>query len=277
MAVLPSVESGLNWIISYGDIDKDSLIEYDFPTSRKFGGLLVQSWTDSKESLLDKEGNMPKYPIAPVEAQAYAWLALKLWGDYYQFQHPKFARKLLSQAKKLKVEFNKKFILKDQNLYFAAQALDGDKKQIKTITANPLLALWASYEKSGKMESIVEEDYIDDFVKRAFLDDLFVADAGIRTMSSDSPTFNPRADSYHNGSFWPMLNGLIIQGLENFNLLEQASLLKKAALIPIEHFGTPIELYIKNGESFFEYTRGNQVSCKTQAWSAAALLYLTAG
>lgn len=272
ISVLPAVEAGLNWIFTFGDIDKDTFLEYDFPLHRRFGGLHVQSWTDSKESLLDKEGRMPKYPIAPVEAQAFAWLALKLWGNFYLYDHPFFANKLLSQADKLKKAFNEKFIIKNKGYFFASQALDGDKNQIKTITANPLLALWASYTQ-GPVESIVEEDLVEDFVKRAFLEDLFVSNAGIRTMSSDSPTFNPNQDSYHNGSFWPMLNGLIIEGLQNFGYLDEAEKLTQASLVPLSHFGTPIELYVLSGDSFLEYkSERGQVSCRMQAWTAAAAL-----
>ncbi|MBI2599337.1 hypothetical protein HYW43_00250 [Candidatus Daviesbacteria bacterium] len=273
ITILPAVEAGLNWILTFGDIDKDTFIEYDFPKTRRFGGLAVQSWTDSKESLLDRSGRMPKYPIAPVEAQAFAWLALRLWSEFYLTNHPEFGRRLSAQANKLKREFNDKFLMEDKGLFFAAQALDGDKKQIKTITSNPLIVLWAAYRHKNKSEVILEDDMIEDFVERGFMDDLFVEDAGIRTMSSSSPTFNPNQDSYHNGSFWPMLNGLIIEGLENFQFIGQANKLKRASLIPLKHFGTPIELYIKKDGTFLEFcSKSGQVSCKNQAWSAAAAL-----
>lgn len=271
--ILDAVEAGLNWILNFGNKNKDTFIEYDFPKKRKYGGLSVQSWTDSRPSLEDVNGNLPKYPIAPIEAQSFAWLALKLWGDYYQYQHPRFARTLISRAENLKNKFNQKFLIKDKGLYFGAQALDGRKRKIKTITANPLLVLWAAYQKEGKSESILQKRFIKDFVKRGFMDDLFVKDAGIRTMSSLSPTFNPNQDSYHNGSFWPMLNGLIIEGLENFGFFKEAKKLKKAASLPLYHFATPIELYTKVGGKYLEYrSKTGQVSCKKQVWSAAAAL-----
>ncbi len=270
---LSSIEAGLNWIITFGDKDKDLLIEYEFPEIRKYGGLRVQSWTDSRESLYDTAGNMPAYPIAPIEAQGYAWLALKLWADFYATYSPTFSRKLSSQAKAIKKRFNETFLLRDNGLFFGAQALDGDKKQIKTITANPLLCLWSAYKKDATFESILNEEVIEQFVERSFQEDMFVNDAGIRTMSTKSKTYNPKPDSYHNGSFWPMLNGLIIEGLENFGFDTHATLLKQASLIPLLHFGTPIELYIKQRNSFVPYCspRGQQ-SCKQQAWSAAAAL-----
>lgn len=273
---LPGVEAGLNWILSYGDIDKDLLIEFDFPITRKYGGLAVQSWTDSMESLLDVNGRMPKYPIAPIEAQGYAWLALRQWGEYYLFQHPDFSRKLLSQAEALKRRFNETFIFKDRGYYFGVQALDGDKNQIKTVTANPLLCLWAAYKKDGKVESIVDDFYIDDFVERVFLPDLFVENAGIRTMSSDSLTFNPNEDSYHNGSIWPMLNGLVEEGLENFHYQDLARILAMASLKPITFFGKMVEV-LNTSEGNFVLFRSpsGQISCQSQAWTAAAVYDIT--
>lgn len=274
--ILPAVEAGLNWIITFGDKNKDLFIEYEFPPTRKYGGLLVQSWTDSKESLLTKEGKMPQYPIAAVEVQAVAWLALRLWSDFYLDHYPTFGKKLQAQAKAMKKKFNDAFILKDKGLYFGAQAVDGAKRQIETITGNPLLCLWAMYQQEGEMESIVQDKYIADFVHRAFQNDMFIDDAGIRTMSETSPTFNPNQDSYHNGSFWPMLNGLIVEGLQNFQFCKEATALRNATLQPLAYFNAPIELYIKKDNTYLEYrSASGQVSCRTQAWSAAALLYLT--
>ena len=102
--------------------------------------------------------------------------------------------------------------------------------------------------------------------------DLFDQDAGIRTMSTLSETFNPTADSYHNGSFWPILNGMIYEGLVNFGYADPANRLKIASLSGLSHFQTPIELYIKDAQgNFIEYKNNRgQTSCKEQAWSAAA-------
>jgi glycogen debranching enzyme len=274
ISVLPSVEAGLNWIITFGDLDKDIFIEYDFPADRKFGGLLVQSWTDSHESMKQASGEMPKYPVAPIEAESYAWLALNLWADFYDSQSPEFARKLKSQSQILKEKFNQKFIIKDCNRYFGIQALDGYKQQIKTITGNPLLALWASYKKGNKVESIVDDKYIGDFVRRAFMDDMFDSRGGIRTMSTQSKTYITGQDNYHNGSFWPILNGLIHEGLEVWNFSKEADMLKEASINAITQFGCPIELYVKIEDgSLKEYKNSSgQVSCHYQAWSAAALL-----
>lgn len=266
-AVLPHVEKGLKWIIEFGDKNKDGLVDYSLHSERKYGGLAVQSWTDSHESLRQADGFFPKYPIAPVEAQAFAWLALKLWSNF-------FPRGLCIQAAKVKKAFNRHFIFKDGSFYFAGQAIDGEGELIKTITGNPLICLWASDKKLSKVECIIEDEFIGSMVDRAFQPDLFDFDAGVRTMSTLSPTFNSNRDSYHNGSFWPVLNGLITEGLEYWGYEEKVKILKEASLKPIYHFNSPIELYMKDNEgNLSEYlSASGQIGCKVQAWSAASAL-----
>lgn len=279
---LPSVEAGLNWIITYGDRDKDFLLEYELPEERQHGGLIVQSWTDSGESLTQKDGSFPNYPIAPVEVQGYAWLALKLWADFYLesdlrlMRSDKFAHKLHLQAEALKKRFNELFIFNDGEFKFPAQALDGDKNKIETITGNPILLLWATYQKNGINECILEKKYLDDLVNRSFQPDMFDHEAGIRTMSMHANTFVPGQDSYHNGSFWPVLNGMAHEGLICWQYNLQAKLLQDAALKPIIFFGSAIELYTKDKSEDYQLYKNpqGQESCREQAWSAAAALDL---
>lgn len=283
LSSLPSVEEGLNWIITYGDRDKDHLLEYELPGDRVHGGLSVQSWTDSKESLARPDGTFPLYPIAPVEVQGYAWLALKLWSDFYidtthqYVRSESFSTKLLNHANNLRKKFNELFIFETEKLNFPVQALDGIKKQIQTVTGNPLLLLWATYENKGQTEAIIDKDLIPNMVKRIFMPDMFDKDAGIRTMSTKSQTYMPGQNSYHNGSFWPKLNGLSHEGLKKWGYVNEAELLRDASLKPIHFFGTPIELYVKNedpGDYMLYKSESGQESCRHQAWSAAAALDL---
>ncbi len=276
LSVLSSVEKGLEWIITYGDMDNDYLLEYELAKDRIHGGLVVQSWADSAASLADTNGILPPYPIAPVEVQGIAWLALTVWGEFYKedkkyVKNTLFGDRLLSHATQLKRAFNEKFIVKSKGKNFFAQALDGNKKQITTITANPLICLWSAHIKNGQKECIMNDKLISDVVERSFLPDMFVPHAGIRTMSSESPTFNPTEQSYHTGSFWPMLHGLFVEGLENFGFIQQAEVLKQAMLRPLYHFGSPIEVYIERNGTYGVYRSiWGQQSCANQAWSAAA-------
>lgn len=281
LKALPHVEEGLNWIISYGDRDKDQLVEYEFPKNREHWGLHVQSWTDSMESHTQADGTFPLYPIAPVEVQGYTWLALKLWADFYgDIEHnyaktENFSHKLQVQASQMKKRFNELFLFESEGHMFPAQALDGDKNQLKTVTGNPLLLLWSGYSKNGRFESILDDKYIPGLVERSFMLDMFEHDAGIRTMSTKAVTYIAGQNSYHNGSFWPKLNGMAHEGLANFGYTLEADKLKTATLAPIYHFGAPIELYVKHENQYMPYEneKGRQ-GCYQQAWSAAAALDL---
>ena len=139
-----------------------------------------------------------------------------------------------------------------------------------------MLLLWATYKKNSR-ECIIDKKYIPDIVERSFGQDMFDQEAGIRTMSELSETYNPNQDSYHNGSFWPKLNGMAYGGLLNWGYYGEAEKLKNASLKPISYFKTPIELYVKNkkGEYLEFCSSSGQVSCRNQAWSAAVVLYLT--
>jgi glycogen debranching enzyme len=247
-----AVLGGLEWTMKYGDKDKDFLLEYSFPINRKSGGLCEQSGTDSLESILDSEGKFPKYPIAAVEVQGEAWCALKTWEKYFKEHNEALSHKIERFAEMQKKAFNKMYILKSHGYFFAAQALIGDKQQIRTITANPLICLWASIGEVDA-ECIIDDQYIDDFIKRAFEPDMFDRQGGIRTMSTKSPTFNGGVNSYHNGSFWPIVNGLVTEGVENFGYLSEASKLKNISIRAIENFGTPLELYVFNKGALSEF------------------------
>lgn len=273
-SVLPAVEKGLKWLLTDADKDKDFLVEYELSPKRKAGGLVVQSWTDSHNSLTDEHGVFPPYPIAAVEVQAVCWLALRTWADFFATERPDFALQLREQAVQMKRAFNEQFIFLDAGLNYGAQALDGEKRRIRTVTANPLLCLWASYTKDGFTECILRDEYVDEFVQRAFKPDMFDPRGGIRTMSSLSEQYDASANSYHNGSFWPMLNGLIHEGLLIWGFHEEAARLAAATLLPIRHFNSAIELYtIDDQGQYHEYVSlTGKKGCRQQAWTAAAVL-----
>lgn len=277
LQVQTHVENGLAYLVRTIEQHPQKMLAYTLPSERKHGGLCVQSWADSKDSLLTALGSFPQYPIAPVEAQAIAWLALREWADFFATNNPSFARTLLATAQNLELSFQKFLYQQDGQLY-AAQAIDGLGNQIRTVTANPLLCLYATHQFQGQQTAIVSWEVLGQLVERAFQPDLFSPQAGLRTMSTLSPTFNATATSYHNGSFWPMLNGLIYDGLLQWGFYQPAQRLYAATLAPITYFGSPIELYgYDETRGYFEYqSLSGKKGCLYQAWTAAVLLNMTA-
>lgn len=276
-----SIYELLLWMHISGDSNQDSLLEYRFHASRSFGGLHVQSWTDSLATLMPKNGTLPPYPIAPIEVQAFAWLAYRMWADYFASRSGKTSKFLRSQADQMKRVFTTKYrfheqVEQEQSSF--AQAIDGNGSQIKTITANPLFCLWSRYTNpvDGTNECIVDDVYAGDILSRTFQPDMFHEAAGFRTMSSASSLYDPSPHSYHNGSFWPMLNAIGFAATQKYGTQEQLERIFSASFLPIRTFGFPLELYTVNENGVYtEYiSRTSKRGCRYQAWSAAAAVYM---
>ena len=87
--------------------------------------------------------------------------------------------------------------------------MDGQGKPVDSITSNPGHCL-----SLGILD--IEKAYsVGDRLKGP---DMF-SGWGIRTLSSDSPAYNPMG--YHIGSVWPHDNGIIAQGLRSLGFVDQ--------------------------------------------------------
>jgi glycogen debranching enzyme len=266
--ILPAAYRALTWIDVYGDTNKDGFVDYRFHPERTHGGLVTQSWMDSSESLFHEDGSEPAYPIAPVEVQAYVYLALRLWTPYFGYN-----RELETKAATLKEAFNRAFV---QTVHPAqgtsiASAVDGNGKPAMAIRSSIGHILWAGFqeEHGGRYECILEEKYIAGLVDRLMSRDLFEPNAGIRTLSTLSSRYDPQ--SYHNGSIWPHDNAMILEGLVKFNYPLQAASIRSALVNAWHRFG-PVELYTHIGTEIVPYQKADHGACREQAWSAAAML-----
>jgi glycogen debranching enzyme len=283
--LLPHVRSALRWLLEYGDSNQDGLIDYQFSSSRTFGGLKTQSWMDSTESVFFEDTTvLPSYPLAPVEAQAYAYASLRSWGGYFAASEPAFAQELLERATRLKVLFNEKFLINKEGSVSLAFASDGEGRQLTSARSSMGHVLWACPKDNtrslgepndarsvGEPDCILNKEYIPLIIERLLAPDLYVLGAGIRTLSSYSCQFEP--NSYHNGSIWPHDTALVAEGFENFGYKKEAWIVRSSLLGAYEHFKTPLELFTYTDGQFGEYVGpSGQGACRTQAWSAASLL-----
>lgn len=275
--LLPNVRAALDWLLQF-----DSFVSYSFHPNRTHGGLRVQSWMDSTESVFyESSDERPPYAIAPVEVQAYAWSALRAWADIFAGDPSEddraLAARLASRAEQLKKEFNEAYVLRSSTSLGAggprtvrlAYAIDGAGRKLSSPRSSMGHVLWAAY----KGESVLNFEHIDPLRRRLLARDLFVPQAGIRTLSNRSRRYDPL--SYHNGSIWPHDTAMLADGLENFGFTEDAARVREALLRAYAHFKTPIELFAwKRG--YHEYHGPNgQGACRMQAWSAAGLVSIT--
>lgn len=178
-------------------------------------------------------------------------MAENVWGD------ERFAAGLRCEAGALKDRFERDFWMEDRSYY--AIALDGEGRQVDSITSNPGHLLWSG---------IVSEERAGAVVERLMSEALFCG-WGIRTMASGEGGYDP--DSYHNGSVWPHDNALISQGLQRYGYRDAAIRVARAILEAALHFDYRLP------EIFAGYSRAEvsepveyPTSCSPQAWAAGA-------
>ncbi len=274
--IIPSVQAAIHWIFWYGDSNGDGFIDYQLNPRRTFGGLQNQNWMDSSESTFHEDQQPVPHPIAPVEAQAYTYLGLRLWSNYFsqnqhQPHHSTISSLLERRAGQLKEDFNRHYVIEGSR-YTLASGIDGQGRKIKNIRSSIGHCLWASLnqDEDGQMDGIVNINCVDDIVKQLLSPDMFEPMAGIRTLSTKSSHY--QANSYHNGSIWPHDNSMIAQGFDNYGYQDEADLVRVAMLKAISHYQHAVELYVYD-QNYTDYRAPHgQTASKTQAWAAAAIL-----
>lgn len=270
------ITAALEWLLTYGDTNGDGFIDYRFHPDRSSGGLRVQSWMDSTESLFFEESDdVPQYPIAPVEVQAYAYVALRAASTMLEPFNASLSAIAHDRALQLQEKFNETFVLGARGEHVAlACGLSGDGRLLVSPRSSMGHVLWATFKEADATPSrVLSPAYVEGVGRRLLAPDLFVPQAGVRTLSTQSKRYDPI--SYHNGSIWPHDTAILAEGLRRAGMHEEAKVVREALLTAYEHFMTPIELFGFVGDGYVEYTtpQGGK-ACRVQAWSAASLLSL---
>jgi len=190
--------AALEWLETYGDRDGDGFLEYQRRTER---GLENQSWKDSFDSQRFHDARTAVGPIAPVEAQGYAYdarrrlaeLARAVWGE------PALADRLEADADQLRRRFDEAFWIDERRTY--ALALDGAKEKVDSLCSNIGHLLWSG----------IVPDHRRDAVAEALTGGELWSGWGVRTMGAGQGAYNPL--SYHNGTVWPHDTALAAWGL----------------------------------------------------------------
>ena len=250
----------LLWIDQYGDRDGDGFQEYQTRSSKGYENM---GWKDAGDAVVYPDGSLVKGPKALCELQGYVFDAKRRVADAAEFLgDPALAAKLRQEAADLQERFEERFWCEDLGFY--AYALDGDKKQVKTIASNAGHLLWSG---------IVRPDRAEQVVRRLREPDMW-SGWGIRTLSALHPAYNPF--SYQNGSVWPHDNGLIAMGFKRYGFAEEAALVARDISEAGSHFqlNRLPELYagIERGPGTFpvQYLGANV----PQAWAAGSVFHL---
>ncbi|GIJ13154.1 glycogen debranching N-terminal domain-containing protein [Micromonospora andamanensis] len=255
--------AAVRWMNDWADPLGSGYIWYE--TKNSATGLVNQCWKDSWDSISDHGGALAGHPRATCELQGYAYdarlraarLAREVWDD------PEFAAKLETEAASLKERFNRDFWVSEGGYY--ALALDGDGRQIDSLSSNIGHLLWSG---------IVDDDKVSDVVEHLLGPRLF-SGWGIRTLAVGEGRYNPIG--YHVGTVWPFDNSIIAAGLARYGYRQEAARIAESMLDASEFFaGRLPEAFAGYDRSLTKYPVEYPTACSPQAWSSGSiLLFLT--
>jgi glycogen debranching enzyme len=256
----PNVLAALRWIDEHGDLDGDGYVEYRKRSQR---GLDNQGWKDSQDAVQYPDGALAEPPIALVEVQGYVYQAKRNTARLARaLGEQDLAEQLEGEAEQLKERFNRDFWIEKEG-YFAL-ALDGDKRQVPTITSNPGHCLWSRIVDDDKAERVV----------RRLLSPTLSSGWGIRTLGTKQKAYDPIG--YHTGTVWPHDNALIAHGMKRYGFDREAravldQLALAGAFFPLARFP---ELFCGFASEDVPVPVQYPVACRPQAWASGAPLLM---
>jgi glycogen debranching enzyme len=257
----PNARAALAWIDEYGDLDGDGYVEYQRRNEET--GLENMCWKDSWNSILFADGSNSKLPRATCEIQGYVYdakrrsarLAREFWND------PELGDKLDRQADELKARFNRDFWIPERE-YFAL-ALDGDKRQVDSLTSNIGQLLWSGIVEANRGEAI----------RRHLMGKAMFTGWGVRTMAEGMTGYNPI--EYHNGTVWPHDNSFIVAGLRRYGFAQDAARIAYALLEAATYFDWRLpEVFAGYARSLTQFPVEYPTASSPQAWATGTPLLL---
>ncbi len=260
-ALLPAARKVLQWLDEQGDLDGDGFLEY---VTRSEKGVKNQGWKDSDEAIIDEHGTIVQNPIATSEMQGYWFAALQQAASvFYLMGERRYARKLLKQARELRVRFEAAFWMEDVGFY--AMALGPDKRQVRSISSNTGHLLTAGIVPRKKGSRVVA---------RLMAPDMF-SGWGIRTLSSDHPAYNPF--SYHLGSVWPIESATFAHGFTRYGCWEEMHRFAEGVFASTELFSEnrlPEAIGGLQRDAEHPHPGIYPEACEPQGWSASMIVML---
>jgi glycogen debranching enzyme len=252
-----NVVAALEWIDRHGDRDGDGLVEYQTRSSQGLGN---QCWKDSWDGVQFADGSIPHLPIATAEIQGYVYdaklriaeLARRVVGD------DELADRLERQAAELYVRVNEDFWSEERGGYYVI-GLDGDKRQIDSVTSNMGHLLWSG----------VVPDERAGLVAAHLMSDAMFSGWGVRTLSTEDRGYNPLG--YHVGTIWPHDNAIVALGLARYGFRDEANRIALAQLEAAAFTGSRLpEAFAGFERSVSRFPVPYPTACSPQAWATGA-------
>ncbi len=257
----PNARAALAWIEDSGDADGDGYVEY--ACRNRTSGLVNQCWKDSWDAIQFADGTLAKGPIATCEIQGYVYdarrrsarLAREVWGD------ETLAQRLERQAADLRERFHSDFWMAERSCH--ALALDGEKRQVDSLTSNIGHLLWSGLLDEGAAAETAER----------LLDEQLYSGWGVRTLGAGEAGYNPLG--YHTGTVWPHENSLIVAGLARYGHREAATTIAASILRAAPYFEHRLpEVFAGYPTSMASVPVAFPTASRPQAWAAGTPLLL---
>jgi glycogen debranching enzyme len=260
-ALEPAARAALAWIENSGDADGDGYVEY--ACRNRATGLVNQCWKDSWDAIQRADGTLARGPIATCEIQGYVYdarrrsarLAREVWGD------PALAERLERQAAVLREHFRRDFWMPERGCH--ALALDGEKRQVDSLTSNIGHLLWSGLLDEAEASATAER----------LLDEQLYSGWGVRTLGTQEAGYNPLG--YHTGTVWPHENSLIAAGLARYGHHVAASTIASTILRAAPYFEHRLpEVFAGYPASVTSVPVAFPTASRPQAWAAGTPLLL---
>jgi glycogen debranching enzyme len=257
----PNARAALAWIAESGDRDGDGYVEYE--RRNLATGLVNQCWKDSWNSMQFADGRLAQGPIATCEIQGYVYdaqrrsarLAREVWGD------EPLAERLEQRAGDLRERFQRDFWIPERGCH--ALALDGNKRQVDSLTSNIGHLLWSGILDDGEAAITAER----------LLNEELYSGWGVRTLGTHEAGYNPLG--YHTGTIWPHDNSLIAAGLARYGHHEAAGTIASAMLAAAPYFEHRLpEVFAGFPRLLTSVPVAFPTASRPQAWAAGTPLLL---
>ncbi len=248
----------IEWAERDGDLDGDGLVEY---VQRSPEGLKNLGWKDSNEAIRYPDGRNVPNPIATIDEQAFHYIALRRMAEIdLALGDEASARRWLDRARRLRADVDERFWMPDEGFY--AMALDGEKRQVRSVGSNPIHALGAGIVPADKAARVTD---------RLLAPDLWNG-WGVRTLSTRHPSYNPFA--YHLGTVWPVESATFALGAKRYGLDHAVERIATGLFTAAGHshrMRLP-EVLSGHGSDVTEVPVVYPMAKSPQAWSAAATI-----
>ena len=144
-----------------------------------------------------------------------------------------------------------------------ALALDGEKRQVDSLTSNIGHLLWSGMLDEGEAATTAER----------LLDEQLYSGWGVRTLGTREAGYNPLG--YHTGTVWPHENSLIAAGLARYGHNEAARTIAAAMLRAAPYFEHRLpEVFAGYPASVTSVPVAFPTASRPQAWAAGTPLLL---